>query len=267
MATAKDHLSESDVRAIVRLIGKAAGSVSDLLVRKQGLLSGLARLVTADGWLWSVTRVQNNVPVCCGLLHGGLTPMQLTAWAESSQVTDPQLPETPGCLEISRQQVHATRSREQLVPDETWYSHPTVRKYRLEAGIDDFLYSLYPLGEPGFVSAIGLYRHVGRPRFSARDRRIVHIVLSEVPWLHVAGLPGDLGQSVPELSPRRRTVLVMLLNGMSRKEIGKALGISGNTARDHIEAVYAHLGVSSHVDLVRRFYCGDGNDMGQEKGS
>jgi DNA-binding CsgD family transcriptional regulator len=261
MSTGKDALSESDVRAVVRLIGKVAGSASDVRIRKRELLSGLARLVSADGWLWSVTRVQNNVPVCCGLLHGGLTPKQLTAWAESSQVTDPQLPENSACLEISRQQIHATRSREQIVPDETWYSNPTVRKYRLDAGIDDFLYSLYPLGEPGFVSAIGLYRHVGRPRFGGRDRRIVHIVLSEVPWLHVAGLPGDFGKSVPQLSPRRRTVLVMLLNGMSRKEIGKALGISENTARDHIEAVYAHLAVSSQLDLVRRFYCGDGKDM------
>jgi DNA-binding CsgD family transcriptional regulator len=256
-----DHLRESDVRAIVRLIGNAAGSTADVLVRKQELMTGLAELVGADGWLWSVTRVRDDTPVCCGLLHGGLTVPQLAAWAESTQITDPELPEHPACYEISMNQYHATRTREQVVPDEKWYSNPTVRKYRLEVGIDDFLYSLYPLGEPGFVSAIGLYRHVGRPRFAARDRRMTHIVLSELDWLHTAGLPGDYGRSVPELSPRRRTVLVMLLNGMSRKEIAHALRISEHTAKDHIEAVYQHLGVSSQVDLVRRFYCGDGGDV------
>jgi len=261
MRKTDDHLSEPDVRAIVRLIGKAAGSTADVLSRKQELMTGLAALVGADGWLWSVTRVQDGTPVCCGLLHGGLTSQQLTAWAESSQVTEPALLEHPACLEISTKQLHATRSREQMVPDEKWYSNPTVRKYRLEVGIDDFLYSLYPLGEPGFVSAIGFYRHIDRPRFSARDRRLVHIVLSEVPWLHIAGLPGDFGKSVPELTPRRRTVLVMLLNGMSRKEIGRALAISEHTAKDHIEAVYQHLGVSSHIDLVRRFYRGNGGDV------
>jgi DNA-binding CsgD family transcriptional regulator len=253
-------LSEPDVRAVVRLIGKAAGSTADVLVRKQELMTGLAGLVGADGWLWSVTRVQDGVPVCCGLLHGGLTSKQLTAWAESTQITDPELPEHPGCREICSSLRHATRTREQMVPDDKWYTNPTVRKYRLEVGIDDFLYSLYPLGEPGFVSAIGMYRHVRRPRFSARERRITHIVLSELSWLHTAGLPGDYGRSVPALSPRRRTVLVMLLNGMSRKEIGHALGISPNTAKDHIEAIYAHFRVTSQVELVRRFYCGDGGD-------
>jgi DNA-binding CsgD family transcriptional regulator len=259
--TSKDRLSEVDVRAMVRLIGQAAGSTADLLVRKQQLMTGLAALVRAGGWLWSVTRVQDGVPVCCGLLHGGLTDQQLTAWAESSQVTDPCLPEHHECVAISRDQYHATRTRSQIVPDSQWYSNPTVRKYRLEVGIDDFLYSLYPLGEPGFVSAIGLYRHVGKPRFSARERRITHIVLSELGWLHTAGLSGDYGKSVPELTPRQRTVLVMLLNGMSRKEIGHALDISPHTAKDHIEAIYAHFGVTSQVELVRRFYTGDGGDM------
>jgi DNA-binding CsgD family transcriptional regulator len=255
-----DHLSEPDVRAIVRLIGKAAASTEEIIVRKQELMAGLAELVGADGWLWSVTRLRGKSPVCCGLLHGGLTTQQLTAWAESSQITDPALPEHPACTEICANQYHATRTRDQLVPDKKWYSHPTVRKYRLEVGIDDFLYSLYPLREPGLVSAIGLYRHVGRSRFSARDRRLVHIVLSELAWLHSAGLPGDLGRSVPDLTPRRRTVLVMLLNGMSRKEISHALRISQHTAKDHVKAIYSHFNVSSQIDLVRRFYCGDCGD-------
>ena len=163
--------------------------------------------------------------------------------------------------------MHATRTRQQLVPDRVWYAHPTVRKYRLDVGIDDFLYSLYPLGEPGCISAIGLYRHVGRPRFSARDRRLAHILLSEVPWLHADGLFDDAGKSVPELSPRRRSVLVMLLNGMSRKEIAYALDISQHTAKDHIEAIYAHFQVDSQIDLVRRFYCGNGGDTPAASGS
>jgi DNA-binding CsgD family transcriptional regulator len=265
MSTAEQYLAEADVRAMVRLIGEAAGSTADVLIRKRDLMTGLAKLVGADGWLWSVTRVRNKSPVCCGLLHGGLTQLQLTAWAESSQIIEPALPEHPACCKISMGQHHKTRTRDQLVSDAKWYSNPTVRKYRLEVGIDDFLYSLYPLGEPGFVSAIGLYRHVGRPRFVARDRRLVHIVLSELSWLHSAGLPGDYSKIVPDLTPRRRTVLVMLLNGMSRKEIGSALQISPHTAKDHIEGIYAHFGVSSQIELVRRFYCGDGGDMGEAR--
>jgi len=79
MPPKRDSLPESDVRAIVRLLGQLAGSLADILTRKKQLMIGLARLVHADGWLWSVTRVKNGVPVCCGLLHEGLTKPQLAA--------------------------------------------------------------------------------------------------------------------------------------------------------------------------------------------
>jgi DNA-binding CsgD family transcriptional regulator len=260
MSEQKASLSEKDVRAIVRLLGEVAGSNDDLVVRKRRLMTNLAGLVGADGWLWSVTRVRDHRPICCALLHGGLSERQLTAWAESTQTIDPPLPEHSSCEEIARNQYHATRTREQMVPDNEWYANATVQRYRIEVGIDDFLYSLYPLGEPYFVSAIGLYRHTGRPKFSTRDRRIAHIVLSEIPWLHRAGLPEDEGRAVPQLSPRLRTVFVMLFEGHDRKRIAHLLGISQHTAKDYISEVYRHFGVSSQVELIRRFALGDGKD-------
>ena len=260
MPERKVVLKEKDIRAVVRLLGEVAGSTEDPVVRKKQLMTGLAKLVGADGWLWSVTRVRDHRPICCALLHGGLDDRQLTAWAESSQRLDPPLPEHKTCEEIARQQLHATRTREQMVSDEDWYANATVQRYRIDVGIDDFLYSLYPLGEPYFVSAIGLYRHTGRPRFSRRDRRLAHIVLSEVPWLHRAGLPEDEGRTVPQLPPRLRTVFVMLFEGKDRKRIAHLLNISQHTAKDYISEVYRHFGVSSQVELIRRFALGDGKD-------
>jgi DNA-binding CsgD family transcriptional regulator len=257
-------LVESDVRSIVRLLGDVAGSREQPVLRKRQLISGLSRLVGADGWLWSVTRGRDHRPICCALVHGGLDTRQLTAWAESTQTVDPPLPEHEACEEIARNQYHATRTREQMVGDEQWYANPTVRRYRLEVGIDDFLYSLYPLGEPYFVSAIGLYRRTGRERFSPRERRIAHIVLSEVPWLHTAGLPEDQGKSVPDLPPRLRTVFVMLFEGHDRKRIAVLLGLSEHTVKEYISDVYRHFGVSSQVELIRRFALGDGRDVPPE---
>jgi DNA-binding CsgD family transcriptional regulator len=254
-------IDEGDVRAVVRLLGAVAGSPDDVAARKRQLMTGLAELVGADGWLWSVTRVRDHRPICCALLHGGLNEKQLVAWAESSQAVDPALPEHPACEEISRMQYHATRTREQLAGDAEWYGNQTVQRYRLAVGIDDFLYSLYPLGEPYYVSAIGMYRGVGRERFSARDRRLAHIVLSEVPWLHTAGLPEEEGRRVPQLSPRLRTVFVMLFEGHDRKSIARLLGISQHTAKDYISSVYRHFQVSSQVELIKRFARGDGRDV------
>ena len=92
MGSNGDRLEEADVRAVVRLLGDVAGSDADHAGRKRQLMSGLAGLVGADGWLWSVTRVKDHRPVCCAPTHGGLDERQLTAWAESSQVADPKLP-------------------------------------------------------------------------------------------------------------------------------------------------------------------------------
>lgn len=259
MPQREPKLRESDVRAVVRLLGEVAGSREEPMIRKRQLMTGLARLVGADGWLWSTTRAKDGIPVCCALVHGGLTDEQLVAWAESTQVT-PTLPGNRACLEIATNQYHATRTRDQMVGDGEWYANPVVKRYRFDVGIDDFLYSLYPLGEPFYVSAIGFFRHVGRARFSPRERRIAHIVLSEVPWLHTAGLPEENGKRVPELSPRLRTVFVMLFEGQDRKSIARLLGISQHTAKDYISEVYRHFGVSSQVELIRRFALGDGKD-------
>lgn len=254
-------LGEQDVRAIVRLLGDVAILNGDPTLKRRRLMEGLNHLVGADGWLWSMTcvDVEAKTPICVNLLHGGLSPEQIAGWVESSQEQVVPLPEHRPITELFIQGEHFTRTRDQVVPDEVWYNHPTVRAYRLNLGIDHFLYSIYPL-DASTVSAIGLYRHVGRASFTPVQRRLTHIVLSEVKWLHEAGLPQDEGRSVPQLSPRLRTVLVLMLEGHDRKRIASLLGISPYTAAEYMRAVYRHFKVSSQLELIRRFTIGDERD-------
>ena len=254
-------LGEQEVRAIVRLLGNIAIGEGDATVKRRRLMEGLSAIVEADGWVWSMTCVDvaRNTPICVNLLHGGLTDEQVAGWVESSQEQEVPLPENRPMTELVVKGEHFTRTRDQVVADEAWYSHPAVRAYRLGLGIDHFLYSIYPL-EADVISAIGLYRHVGRPAFSAVQRRLTHIVLSEVKWLHSAGLPGVPGRSVPNLSPRLRTVLVLMLDGHDRKRIAGLLGISPYTAAEYMRGVYRHFGVSSQLELIRRFTVGDERD-------
>jgi DNA-binding CsgD family transcriptional regulator len=139
-----------------------------------------------------------------------------------------------------------------------------VIKHRLGVGIDHFLYSIYPLGELEVCSAIGLFRHVGREPFTSRQARMAHILLSEVGWLHYAELPGDRGHEVPNLTPRQRVVMVMLIEARDKDEIARLLHISPHTAKDHIKAVYEHFNVSSQLELIRRFRFGDGGDVSSD---
>lgn len=255
-------IESDDVRSIVRLLGRVAGMREALSARKRALMEGLSNLVDADGWLWTMTRLipEQNRPVSIGVLHGGLTDAQLAGWLAASQSDCPPPEDVPFTHEVMRGE-HFTRTRQQVVPDEQWYSHPAVKRHRLDVGIDHFLYSIYPLKQKQVLSCLGLYRHVGRAAFTDRDRRLAHIVTSEVDWLHHMGLPEDDGEKVPLLPPRRRAVFIMLLEGHDRKTIARLLGIRPNTAKEHIEAVYAHFGVCSQVELICRFSKGDGRDL------
>ena len=50
-------LAEDDVREIVRLLADVAIVEGTLPEKKRALMTGLQTLVGADGWLWSVTRI------------------------------------------------------------------------------------------------------------------------------------------------------------------------------------------------------------------
>ncbi len=82
-----------------------------------------------------------------------------------------------------------------------------------------------------------------------------------MPWLHEQGWPDDRGTTVPQLSPRQRITLNLLLEGQSRKEIADQLGISINTVAGYVKDVYKHFHVQSHAELMGRFLHGDGGDV------
>jgi DNA-binding CsgD family transcriptional regulator len=259
-----EGLGDREVREVVRLLAEVAVINGGHAEKKRGLMNGLARLVDANGWLWSMTRVDyaTKTPICVGLMHEGLSDRQLTGWLEASQTPSCKPPEDAPLSEIAWRGQHFTRIRQQVVPDEKWYSHPAVIKHRLNLGLDHFLYSVYPLQAPEVCSAIGLFRHVGREPFTPTQAKIAHILLSEVRWLHFAELPSDGGERVPQLTPRQRVVLVMLFEARDKSEIARALHISPHTAKDHIKAIYEHFQVSSQLELIRRFRFGDGGDGG-----
>ncbi len=259
----QEPIPQEDTLAIINLLGETAGLDADLITRKRFLMAGLGRLIGSDGWLWSMTRADlvKGQPVSAGVIYDDLTESQFAGWVEASQIAKLPPPEDLPLSQELQKGKHFTRTRDQLVPDEKWYSHPTIEKYRLQRGIDDFLYSIYPLGEQGdCCSAIGLFRKVGRPKFSSRQRRIVHILLGSVPWLHEAGFPNAPARELLQLTPRKRMVLVHLLNGKRRSEIAKLLSISEESVKTHTSEILHHFGTRDQVALMSRFLSGDGGD-------
>jgi len=53
------------------------------------------------------------------------------------------------------------------------------------------------------------------------------------------------------LTPRQRTVLQMLAQGVTRDEIASRLGVSRNTVRTHMQNLYAKLDLHSRLDILK----------------
>ncbi len=257
----RQPLDEADVRTIVRLVASASAGDRPAPERKRRLMSGLAEIVGADAWIWVVSRLDaDNKPTALNLMHDGLDESQLALVFEASYSPDAPPPENePFIREMSRG-LPVTRRREDLVPDPDWRDDPHYERFRAPIGLDEFIFAGFPFGD-GLFSAVGLHRKTGKPAFGVRDRRLAHIVVAEVEWLHRAGLPGDDGARSEGLSPRHRTVFGLLMQGWRRNQIAEHLGISEHTARDHMRAVYRHFGAADHLELISRFMHGDGGDV------
>jgi DNA-binding CsgD family transcriptional regulator len=89
---------------------------------------------------------------------------------------------------------------------------------------------------------------------SEQGKQIAHIILSEVPWLHLADWPEDRGAKVPTLFPKQRIVFNLLLDGRDRKTIAAHMAISENTVAGYARDIYRHFGVNSQPRLIRRFF-------------
>ncbi len=255
-------IPQEDVEKIVTLLGDIAGMTCDLQSRKYALMEKMSEMLEADGWLWSSTQVieEQDRPYSVGVIYGGLSESEFAGWVEASQMASQQPPEDVPLSHLFQKGDHFTRTRQQVVPDDAWYNHPTVQQYRLDRGIDHFLYSIYPLGQT-HCSAIGFFRRVGNPSFTDLQRRICHIVFSNVKWMHEMSFPDHKGDNCKRLTPRLRTVLLYLLNGKQKNDIASQLHISPQTAKTHIRNIYKHFSVNSQIELINRFKVGNGGDI------
>jgi DNA-binding CsgD family transcriptional regulator len=99
----------------------------------------------------------------------------------------------------------------------------------------------------------GLYLGRGGARARPFTDEDLALVRRLVPVLSLAeGAPsGDDG--VAELTAREREVLGLFTVGATYAEVGRALGVSINTVRQHVRAMYEKLHVASKAEAVMRW--------------
>lgn len=57
-----------------------------------------------------------------------------------------------------------------------------------------------------------------------------------------------------KLSPRQKDIVQMMVQGRSQKEIGRTLGISYNTVRQHLKSARDRTGSETSLQLAMRVY-------------
>jgi two-component system nitrate/nitrite response regulator NarL len=68
----------------------------------------------------------------------------------------------------------------------------------------------------------------------------------------LSGAPDDERDVVDPLTPRELDVLTLLSQGLPNKSIAAALGISDQTVKFHVAAIYGKLGATNRTDAARR---------------
>jgi DNA-binding CsgD family transcriptional regulator len=159
---------------------------------------------------------------------------------------------------LKEKNAHLTRLRDQITPDAE-FERSSAHELWKAADIGSLIISHRPLDDRS-ASALGFYRRHACEKFTLRESRMAHIVLTEVAWLHELGWPEDRGVEVPALSRRERLTLNLLTSGASHKVIAAQMGISTHTLRGYIKTVYRHFGVHSQAELLHRFFRGNGMD-------
>jgi hypothetical protein len=257
----KDHvLSESDVRAMVRLLGENCALDGTINDKRRHLMTGLCRLVDGLAWCWAMAAEMNphRLPVYIGFIHAGFSEEAFARYLAVQTHPDMIWATSSLCRELEKKKRHLTRSAQQVFSFARFLKSP-VSKLWQECGVYPGLISFYPLPD-GVHSGIAVYRPCEAPLFGERERKITHILMAEVPWLHVNQSPETVLTHVPRLPVRQRLALELLLQGHSRKTIADDMNISVNTVSGYVRDIYRFFAVTSQAQLVRRFFRGDGGD-------
>jgi DNA-binding CsgD family transcriptional regulator len=254
-------LEESDVRDMVRLIGEVALLPGSHAEKKRYVMEGLCKLIDADAWVWGLScqREPDKPQVYVSMLKGGLSEESFLKLLHA--VEHPEMIQFASkfFIELKEQKTHLTRLRQQITEDALFHNSAAQAAWK-QANLGPTILSLRPLDDQS-SSAIAIYRHFHRPHFTARESRIAHIILTEVPWLHEQGWPEDRGVNVPVLSKRQRLTLNLLTLGQSHKQIAMQMNISPNTLQGYVKKIYRHFGVNSQAELMNRFFQGNGRDL------
>ncbi|MFC4991079.1 LuxR C-terminal-related transcriptional regulator [Rubritalea tangerina] len=255
----RDFLSTEDMSAIIRTLAEVADSNLSLSQKRTRLVRSIAELTDTDAWIWGITgKFKSGEHATFSLSHQeGFSEEQFAAYL--AVLEKPKMADmfAPVLTEYADSSTTLTRRRDQFDPEGKIYTD-AYAEWK-DIGLAPLVVSMTPTSSGG-TSCVAIYRHYDKPPYSARDSKIMHLILSELKWLHEEAGSKPPRQTVYSLPPRLNTVLNLLLQGAGRKEIAANLKISPNTLSGYSKEIYRRFNVRSQVELIHRFSVGDRGD-------
>jgi DNA-binding CsgD family transcriptional regulator len=142
---------------------------------------------------------------------------------------------------------HRTRLKCRLRPD-----HLKGLGQRLHA-VGEYIAQIaaeYPPEDPDSLTCNFV---IGIDLVPVESRLLPSPPIAAVPRKAAAEVATNFGAgAMPEMSPREREVALALRDGLTREEIARKLGVSGNTIGTLMRRIYAKLGVHRRAELVTK---------------
>ena len=143
-----------------------------------------------------------------------------------------------------------TLRRQDLLGDREWYKAPWVAEHLRPARLDHAIYSARPVGAPGGIEGLAVYRAWGDRSFTEEDRGLLHLLNIQGAWVWQDNSTPKLSEALRVLPRHKRQTLMWLCRGASEKVIAAELGISRHTVHGYVKALHRFFGVSSRAELL-----------------
>jgi DNA-binding CsgD family transcriptional regulator len=239
---------------LLSLLGRCSSGHVPLHERRSQLLLELSQIFRADAqyWAWGRGHPARAPVTPIAIIHQGFTPELLGSWVDLSMdprakrwAQDPFLAE----LERTHQTVLDVRGH---WGDAVWEGCDFYRDKWVPLGIVDQIAVVRYCAGDTWSQLLFLRRHDAAP-FAADDKNFLAAVASAIPWVDPCTEEVVPPERFLNLSGRQKGVMLLMLNGLSRKQIAEALFISEHTVGDHIKAIYQQFKVQSVSQLAALF--------------
>lgn len=219
------------------------------LIQFTQTFGGNARtLLAATGWVTYMVGMDRCI---VQFLASDTNRVEYQAYQNEFQKLDPLSPEA--CL-ADEQRVASLRQRMSCVSeDHRVYQSRFLDRHGIVDAVEIFLRS-----DASVILGCSLLRHQDAPCFSGDDIAKAHALraIGDLALAHAfPSCPtssGVIAQRFPTLTAREATLVGLVAEGLSNKQVGHTLCISLPTVKTHLLHVFRKMGVGSRTELVSR---------------